>query len=88
MFPTLKSPFVIFPRITIFNFLQNLLFHFKDKLIPNAVLFFTNEYVDPEVESDEEEDVDESDSDENSDENGLTEEEDVEQRENPECKQQ
>lgn len=62
--------------------------YFKDKLIPNAVLFFTNEYVDPEVESDEEEDVDESDSDENSDENGLTEEEDVEQRENPECKQQ
>jgi len=62
--------------------------YFKDKLIPNAVLFFTNEYLDPEVESDEDDDdEDGSDSDENAD--GLTEEDDDEvPTENPECKQQ
>jgi hypothetical protein len=62
--------------------------YFKDKLIPSAVLFFTNEYADPDIESDEDDD-DEDGSDSDEDANGLTEEDDDEQTtQNPECKQQ
>ena len=61
--------------------------YFKDKLIPNAVLFFTNEYIDPDVESDD--DDDDEDSDEESEADGMTEEDDDGRPvENPECKQQ
>jgi len=61
--------------------------YFKDKLIPNAVLFFTNEYIDPDVESDDEDD--DEDSDEESDADGMTEEDDDGRpADNPECKQQ
>lgn len=61
--------------------------YFKDKLVPNAVLFFTNEYVDPDVESDDEDD--DSEEDESSDGDAdLTEEEPTNPADNPECKQQ
>lgn len=61
--------------------------YFRDKIVPNAILMFTNEYVDDEIESDDEDDSDESDEDE-SDDDEDDEEEGADGAKPAECKQQ
>jgi len=60
--------------------------YFRDKIIPNAVLMFTNEFIDDEIESDSEDDSDESEEDEESEEDDPAQQAD--DAEKPECNQQ
>lgn len=63
--------------------------YFRDKIVPCAVLIFTNEFIDDEVESDEEDSDDDEDA--SDDEEDGTEEEDGEEDEQArqeQCKQQ
>jgi len=61
--------------------------YFRDKIVPNAVLIFTNEFQDDEICSDDEDSDDESDEDEDPEESD-DEEDDIEAAEKPDCKQQ
>lgn len=66
---------------------QELGLYFRDKIVPNAVLMFTNEFVDDEVESGSDSDSDDSDEQSDSDESEDDDQE-IEQAEKPDCKQQ
>jgi len=60
--------------------------YFLDKIIPNAVLMLTNEFIDDEIESDSKDDSDESEEDEESEEDDPAQQAD--DAEKPECNQQ
>jgi len=60
--------------------------YFRDRIVPNAVLMFTNEFVDDEVESDDSDDSD--DESEDLSDSDSEDDEPIENAEKPDCKQQ